>query len=201
MKLLTKKDTRKVEKEAIEDIDSLYRTALYLTMNADQAAALLERTYDKTFKFSHLFREESTIKERLFSIMVKLYKETGGNGKATEPELPETDSYVMVRNEYGDRITNSLSARLLQERSLCFVCNVLAELPSKYRLPYVLIDLEQMPINEAGYVLNVSLEKLMRTIESSREMASKSLWRQLEEIKGSRLADRMTDELPEEAVK
>lgn len=189
---------KKIKEEAVSKMDSLYRIALYLTLDEGEAERLLELTYTRTFRFLHLYREDATIGERLYSMMLRLYKEDSNGKIGNKPE--DSYSYLQLKNEYGEEITKKMSIELLRESRICFAGKVLASMPDKYRIPLILIDMENMEFSQAGYVMGISLKKLVKVLRKGRDMAAKKLWSRLENRRGAKLVNRMIVDIPKDSL-
>src|SRR5438477_12964005 len=59
--------------EAISHLDSLYRGALRLTRNPEQAQDLVQYTYVRALRYQHSFEAGTNTKAWLFAIMANLF--------------------------------------------------------------------------------------------------------------------------------
>src|SRR5215471_7398965 len=105
------------EAEALQAIDSLYRTALRLTRDAADAEDLVQDTYLKAFRAAATFRPGTNLRAWLFAILhntarnrrrdqmrqavevdselVEQAAEMSGSGATSQFETPET---IMIRD-------------------------------------------------------------------------------------------------------
>ncbi len=58
-----------IEEEALKQIDALYRTALRMTRNPQDAEDLVQETYFRAFRSAHQFQRGTNLRAWLFKIL------------------------------------------------------------------------------------------------------------------------------------
>ncbi|MFP4497452.1 MAG: sigma factor-like helix-turn-helix DNA-binding protein [Vulcanimicrobiota bacterium] len=183
MKSGTKKEKRFDDDKAMEYIDSLYRTASRLCADEQEAQRLLKHTYLKTFRYSHLFNKESSVKECLFKTLVRIHSKKKTHDSGGEiPRKPEDFSiYNRLKDEYGMEITETVGARLLSRFKECEIKKCIEDLPDDYKIPIVLADIESLGYYEIAYILNLPLSAVREKLKKGRKLLQGNLWSYVEE--------------------
>ena len=80
---------KRFEKEAIIHTDSLYRTALRMTRNEDDAAVLVQESRVKAYRFWDKYEEWSNARAWWFKIMTNIFI----NIDRSKSRVPQTVAY------------------------------------------------------------------------------------------------------------
>ena len=62
-----------IEEEALRQVDSLYRTALRMTRNPQDAEDLVQETYYRAFRSAHQFQPGTNLRAWLFKILTNSF--------------------------------------------------------------------------------------------------------------------------------
>src|SRR3954454_4447526 len=62
-----------IEEEALQQVDSLYRTALRMTRNPQDAEDLVQETYYRAFRSAHQFQPGTNLRAWLFKILTNSF--------------------------------------------------------------------------------------------------------------------------------
>ena len=156
--------------EALQSLDSLYRTALRLTRAPADAEDLVQETYLKAFRAAGTFRPGSNLRAWLFTILhntarnrvrdhardavdvdsevVERAAEFGGRGAASEFETPET---LLIRDTLAPELQQAID-----------------ELPAAFREAIWLRDVEEFTYAEIADMLKIPIGTVMSRISRGR---------------------------------
>lgn len=175
----------RLETEALTYLDALYRTALRLSRNAQDAEDLVQETYLNAFRALDRFEEGTNLRAWLFRILNNafisqyrrrkrrpsssledvteyyLYDHLAEGGIAPAPENPEQE----VLSRIGD------------ERVLA----ALEELPMEFRQVELLADVEGFSYREIADILNIPIGTVMSRLYRARRRLQKVLWQEAQE--------------------
>jgi RNA polymerase sigma-70 factor, ECF subfamily len=141
-------------REAVPHMDTLYRYALRMTGNTDDAKDLLQETYLKAYRFWDKFEKGTNVRAWLFRIM----KNTYINLYRKEIKEPDTVDFDDIKEFYNGMLDDPSDGTDLQEELLdkLFdddVAEALESLPEEFRTVVLLCDIEGMSYEEiAGFV-------------------------------------------------
>ena len=82
--------------EALTHLDTLYRGALRLTRDPDQAQDLVQEAYVRALRYQHSYQPGTNMKAWLFAIMRNLFWDRFKGGRQEEVSLP-----VFLANRFG----------------------------------------------------------------------------------------------------
>lgn len=158
------------EAEALQAIDSLYRTALRLTRDAADAEDLVQDTYLKAFRAAATFRPGTNLRAWLFTILhntarnrrrdharqavevdsqlVEQAAEFGGSGATSQFETPET---IMIRDALAPELQGAID-----------------DLPDAFRQAVWLRDVEEFTYGEIAQMLSIPIGTVMSRISRGR---------------------------------
>lgn len=173
-------EERRFEEQALSYIDALYRTALRLARNPDDAGDLVQETYIRALRFRHQFKPGTNLKAWLFRILtntfINLYRR-----RAARPEFTDVeglDEWVLYNKMAELRSPSSLGNperevldRLVDEE----VTQALEELPERFRTAVLLADVEGFTYREIADILHIPIGTVMSRLHRGRRFLQRRL--------------------------
>lgn len=169
------------EAGVIAQLDSLYRTALRLTHNQQEAEDLVQETMLKAFRFSKSYQPGTNLRAWLFRILntsaINRYRK-----QATHPTpaaLPEGEEFYLynrIRDLSGQELTTAAEDEVLSKYLDEDVYKALNDLPINFRMPVILADIEGMSYKEIAEALQIPIGTVMSRISRGRRQLQQSLW-------------------------
>src|SRR5437762_10280881 len=174
------------EAGVIAQLDSLYRTALRLTHNPQEAEDLVQETMLKAFRFAHSYQPGTNLRAWLFRILntsaINRYRK-----QATHPtpsSLPEGEEFYLynqIRDLNGQELNQGAEEEVLSRYLDEDVYQALNDLPPNFRMAVVLADIEGLSYKEIAEALQIPIGTVMSRISRARRQLQKSLWQYAKE--------------------
>ena len=174
------------EAGVIAQLDSLYRTALRLTHNQQEAEDLVQETMLQAFRFSNSYQPGTNLRAWLFRILntsaINRYRK-----QATHPapsSLPEGEEFYLynrIRDLSGQELTAGAEDEVLNRYLDEDVYKALNDLPVNFRMPVILADIEGMSYKEIAEALQIPIGTVMSRISRGRRQLQQSLWNYAQE--------------------
>ncbi|MGR3293883.1 MAG: sigma-70 family RNA polymerase sigma factor [Candidatus Scalindua sp.] len=159
-------------------IDALYRSALYLAKNDNNANDLVQETYVKAFKFLQDDKEISNIKAWLFRILMNTFINKYRKDKR-EPSLVDFDSVEAFHESLQEEaMTPSILDDASAIEKLLLDDNVkgaLEALPDDFRMVILLSTVESFSYKEISKIINCPVGTVMSRIYRGRKMLKEKL--------------------------
>jgi RNA polymerase sigma-70 factor (ECF subfamily) len=169
------------EQGVLAQLDSLYRTALRLTNNPQDAEDLVQETMLKAFRFANSYQRGTNLRAWLFRILntsaINRYRKQASH-PATTP-LPEGEDFYLynrIRDISGQELSAGAEEEVLSKYLDEDVYNALHDLPLNFRMPILLADIEGMSYKEIAETLQIPIGTVMSRISRARRQLQKSLW-------------------------
>ncbi|MGR3178743.1 MAG: sigma-70 family RNA polymerase sigma factor [Candidatus Anammoxibacter sp.] len=158
-------------------IDSVYRSALYLVKDSDEADDLVQETYFKAFKFLDDKKDIEYEKAWLFKILMNTFINKYRKGKA-EPSLVDFDTVEM----FHESIEEEALAFPITENEVKFgesldseVKKALDALPDDFRSVILLSTVEGFTYNEISEMLGCPIGTVMSRIYRGKKFLKDKL--------------------------
>src|SRR6266436_3377324 len=169
------------EAGVLAQLDSLYRTALRLTHNQQEAEDLVQETMLKAFRFANSYTPGTNLRAWLFRILntsaINRYRKQATHPTTTP--LPEGEDFYLY-NRISDMSGQELSAAAEDEVLSKYldedVFNALNALPINFRMPVILADIEGMSYKEIAETLQIPIGTVMSRISRARRQLQNLLW-------------------------
>lgn len=165
----------------IAQLDSLYRTALRLTHNPQEAEDLVQETMLKAFRFSKQYQPGTNLRAWLFRILntsaINRYRKLATH--PTPASLPEGEEFYLynrIRDLSGQELTTATEDEVLSHYLDEDVHRALNDLPINFRMPVILADIEGMTYKEIAEALQIPIGTVMSRISRARRQLQQSLW-------------------------
>ncbi len=160
------------EEVALAHMDSIYRSALYMARNENDAQDLVQDTYLRAYKFFDKFQEGTNCRAWLLRILRNTFVNTIRRDKRRPPViyLPEMQDYgVELRAEtdpedwvFGDVFDDDMTAAM-------------AELPEEYRTAVLLADVEGLSYREIADAMDCPTGTVMSRLHRGRGLLREKL--------------------------
>jgi RNA polymerase sigma-70 factor (ECF subfamily) len=180
--------------EALEDfeagvlaqLDSLYRTALRMTNNPQEAEDLVQETMLKAFRFAHTYQPGTNLRAWLFRILntsaINRYRRQAAHPiPSSLPEGEEFYLYNQIRDLSGQELSQGAEEEVLSRYLDEDVYQALNELPPNFRMAVILADIEGLSYKEIAEALQIPIGTVMSRISRARRQLQKSLWQYAKE--------------------
>jgi len=169
------------EAGVLAQLDSLYRTALRLTHNQQEAEDLVQETMLKAFRFAKSFQPGTNLRAWLFRILntsaINRYRKQATHPTTTPlPEGEEFYLYNRVRDMSGQELSAGAEEEVLSKYLDEDVYKALNDLPLNFRMPVILADIEGLSYKEIAEALQIPIGTVMSRISRGRRQLQQSLW-------------------------
>ena len=159
----------------------MYRTALRMTKNSDDAEDLVQETCLKAFRYFDRFEDGSNLKAWLFKILTNLFINRYRK-KAKEPtpvEYDEAEDFFLYTQmvQSGAVSEESGPEKDLFDRMLgSDVSEAIDELPEDFRIVVVMAFIEELSYEEISAALDLPMGTVKSRLHRGRKMLQKSLY-------------------------
>jgi RNA polymerase sigma-70 factor (ECF subfamily) len=173
--------TEDFEAGVLAQLDSLYRTALRLTRNQQEAEDLVQETMLKAFRFANTYQRGTNLRAWLFRILntsaINRYRKQATHPATTPlPEGEEFYLYNRIRDINGQELSTGAEDEVLSHYLDEDVYQALSDLPLNFRMPIILADIEGLSYKEIAQALNIPIGTVMSRISRARRHLQRSLW-------------------------
>lgn len=173
--------TEDFEAGVLAQLDSLYRTALRLTRNQQEAEDLVQETMLKAFRFANTYQRGTNLRAWLFRILntsaINRYRKQATHPTTTPlPEGEEFYLYNRIRDINGQELSTGAEDEVLSQYLDEDVYQALSDLPLNFRMPIILADIEGLSYKEIAQALNIPIGTVMSRISRARRHLQRSLW-------------------------
>jgi RNA polymerase sigma-70 factor (ECF subfamily) len=178
--------TEDFEAGVLAQLDSLYRTALRMTNNPQEAEDLVQETMLKAFRFAHTYQPGTNLRAWLFRILntsaINRYRKQATHPTpASLPEGEEFYLYNQIRDLSGQELNQGAEEEVLSQYLDEDVYKALNDLPPNFRMAVILADIEGLSYKEIAEALQIPIGTVMSRISRARRQLQKSLWQYAKE--------------------
>lgn len=178
--------TEDFEAGVLAQLDSLYRTALRMTNNPQEAEDLVQETMLKAFRFAHTYQPGTNLRAWLFRILntsaINRYRKQASHPTPTSlPEGEEFYLYNQIRDLSGQELSQGAEDEVLSQYLDEDVYKALNDLPLNFRMAVILADIEGLSYKEIAEALQIPIGTVMSRISRARRQLQKSLWQYAKE--------------------
>jgi RNA polymerase sigma-70 factor, ECF subfamily len=170
-------EKEKFSREALVYLDHLYRVALHLASEPDEAEDLVQETYTRAISSYEQFNVGSNMKAWLTKILYNFFFDRYREKKRW---ISIEDSFIggTEASDYSETIpTGNLGPEtyaLLKELN-AKISDALRKLPPDFRVPIILVDMEDFSYSEAAEVVSCPLGTIRSRISRGRKLLRKYL--------------------------
>jgi RNA polymerase sigma-70 factor (ECF subfamily) len=178
--------TEDFEAGVLTQLDSLYRTALRMTNNPQEAEDLVQETMLKAFRFAHTYQSGTNLRAWLFRILntsaINRYRKQAAH--PTPSSLPEGEEFYLynqIRDLNGQELNRGAEEEVFSHYLDEDVYKALNDLPPNFRMAVILADIEELSYKEIAEALQIPIGTVMSRISRARRQLQKSLWQYAKE--------------------
>lgn len=169
------------EAGVLAQLDSLYRTALRLTNNPQEAEDLVQETMLKAFRFSDTYQRGTNLRAWLFRILntsaINRYRKQATHPNTTSlPEGEDFYIYNRIKDLSGQELSTGAEDEVLSHYLDEDVYKALNDLPPNFRMAVILADIEGLSYKEIAEALQIPIGTVMSRISRARRQLQQSLW-------------------------
>lgn len=166
---------------ALPHLPDVYRLAVRLKGRAQDAEDLVQETYVKALRAFPSLRKPDRIRPWLFQILSRLVldQQRAEPREVATGDLEELDRfslYDLIWDEdplpYSDNLHGDFLAQFTDEE----VRAALTALPETYRVPLVLVYVEELSYKELAEILGCPLGTVMSRLHRGRKILERELW-------------------------
>lgn len=167
------------DREVMQHLDALYRTALRMTRNPQDAEDLVQETMLRAFRFLDRFEPGTNLRAWLFKILTNTYINRYRK-QSSEPRVDSLDDseelslYRYLDNEAASR-GGSVEAQVLDRFAEEDIKAAIEALPPQYRITVLLADVEGFSYNDIAEITNVKKGTVMSRLFRGRRLLQKAL--------------------------
>lgn len=175
------------EAEMNPHLDALYRNALRLTGNSNDAEDVLQDTYLRAYRFFYQYQPGTNAKAWLFRIMNTVFL----NDYRKKVRQGETVSYDGLEDFYlynrltedgtgaGRPETVNPEKAVLEKLDIEIIQKAIDALPPEFRETVALATLEEMAYQEIADTLEIPVGTVRSRLSRGRKLLQKALWEHL----------------------
>lgn len=167
------------EREVMQHLDALYRTAMRMTRNPQDAEDLVQETMLRAFRFLDRFEPGTNLRAWLFKILTNTYINRYRKA-SSEPRVDSLDDseelslYRYLDSEAASR-GGSVEAQVLDRFAEQDIKSAIEALPPQYRITVLLADVEGFSYNDIAEITNVKKGTVMSRLFRGRRLLQKAL--------------------------
>jgi RNA polymerase sigma-70 factor, ECF subfamily len=161
--------------EALGHLDTLYRGALRLTRDPDQAQDLVQEAYLRALRYQHSYQPGTNMKAWLFAIMRNLYWDRfqkAGRESVSIDDIGEFALYDQMRDDLGEGPEQEVLDRIARGE----VVEAIEKLNPLHREVVLLVDVEGFSYRDAATILGVPIGTVMSRLHRARQQLQKDLF-------------------------
>jgi len=162
--------------EAMAYLDHLYRVAVHLVKEPSEAEDLVQETYVRALGAYEQFAAGSNLKAWLTRILYNFFFDNWQQKKRWVPA--ETGSSEKGESDYWDRIpaeNPGLETHVWLKELGVKITDALKKLPEEFRVPIVLVDMEDFSYTEAADILSCPVGTIRSRLSRGRRLMVEQL--------------------------
>ena len=172
------KKRKSFEAEALPHMEALYRTALRMTKNENDAEDLVQEAYVKAYRFWDSFEPGSNCRAWLFKIMTNIFINEY-RSKARSPmsvNVDDLDDNFLYGQLAVDQTTRNPEQELFSRIFDDDIKKAIESLPDDFRMVVVLAFLEGFSYQEIADIMDLQLGTVKSRLHRGRKLLQKVLW-------------------------
>jgi RNA polymerase sigma-70 factor (ECF subfamily) len=160
-----------------ENIDALYRGALRMTRNREEAEDLVQETFLRAYRFREQFQPGTNFKAWLFKIQTNLFRSRYRRQWNNNQSLDDTEEFYLYQHLGPDNPPgDDPAAEVLNRIGVEEVRKAIEELPPAYRAAVLLTDVEGFSYKETADILEVPVGTVMSRLHRGRQRLQTKLY-------------------------
>lgn len=171
----------RLEQEALEQIDALYRTALRMTRNAADAEDLVQETYLRAFRSLHQFTEGTNLRAWLFRILTNAYINDyrRRQRRPSSASLDDIEEFYLYDHLVDSGVQPGVERPedvVLGRLSVDSVIQAIEALPEEFRQVVLLADVEGFSYREIASIVDIPIGTVMSRLYRARRRLQRELY-------------------------
>jgi RNA polymerase sigma-70 factor, ECF subfamily len=174
------------ERQFLPHLDALYRAALSMTRNAQDADDLVQDTFLRAFQFIDKFQVGTNARAWLFRILTNLFINRYRQRKR-EPESTSYDEmedfflYNRLQDAHNSGKSDTPEAVVMNRVQVEAIHEAIQQLPTEYQETVILADLNELSYQEISDILDVPIGTVRSRLSRGRKLVQRALWAFTEE--------------------
>jgi RNA polymerase sigma-70 factor (ECF subfamily) len=160
------------ESLALPHMDSLYRYALYMSGDKNDAEDLVQDTYLRAYKFFDKFEKGTDCRAWLFRIMRNTFINKFRHDKRSPPVLSMSD---IAEDKLELPMAPNTEIGIVEDGFSDEVYHAIAEIPEMFRTVVLLADVEDLSYKEIASAIGHPIGTVMSRLHRGRRMLRQSL--------------------------
>ena len=173
--------TDSFEEIAMPHLDSVYRAAIAMCGDHDDAEDLTQTTFLKAFERFESFKKDTNCKAWLLSILRNKWIDMVRHRSAAGQVL-QIDESIIASQEQNDEIRYSNCEDLLENFSDEQIISTLRSLPDEQRLTLFLTDVEQLRQEDVAEIMDVPVGTVKSRTSRARKILKTKLFSYAKEM-------------------
>jgi RNA polymerase sigma-70 factor, ECF subfamily len=167
------------ERDVMQHLDALYRTALRMTRNPQDAEDLVQETMLRAFRFLDRFQRGTNLRAWLFKILTNTYinRYRKASSEPRVDSLDDSEEFALYHHLDTDAASRggSVEAQVLDRFAESDIKAAIEALPPQYRMTVLLADVEGFSYNDIAEITNVKKGTVMSRLFRGRRLLQKAL--------------------------
>jgi RNA polymerase sigma-70 factor (ECF subfamily) len=167
------------ERDVMQHLDALYRTALRMTRNPQDAEDLVQETMLRAFRFLDRFERGTNLRAWLFKILTNTYinRYRKASSEPRVDSLDDSEEFALYHHLDTDAASRggSVEAQVLDRFAENDIKTAIEALPPQYRMTVLLADVEGFSYNDIAEITNVKKGTVMSRLFRGRRLLQKAL--------------------------
>lgn len=174
------------EAQMLPHLDTLYRAALSMTRNPQDADDLVQDTFVRAFQFIDKYQVGTNARAWLFRILTNLFI-NNYRRKKREPEKTSYDEmedfflYNRLQDAYLSGKADTPEVAVMGKIEVEAIQEAIQRLPDEYRDTVILADLNELSYQEVSEILEVPIGTVRSRLSRGRRLVQRALWAFTEE--------------------
>ena len=167
-----KSKEERFEEIALVHMNSIYRSALYMTKNETDAHDLVQDTYLRAFRFFDSFEEGTNCRAWLLKILRNTFINSIRRGKRQLRVVSLTEM-----SEYGIELSSDFTPEdgVFGDLFNDEIVTAMNKIPAEYRSAILLADVERLPYKEVADIMDCPIGTVMSRLHRGRKLLRENL--------------------------
>ncbi len=167
------------ERDAFQNLDALYRTALRMTRNPQDAEDLVQETFLRAYRFFGQFQPGTNLRAWLFKILtntyINRYRKTAAAPRVDS--LDDSEEFALYHHLDDEAASRggSVEAQVLDHLAEEDIKAAIEALPPHFRMAVLLADVEGFSYNDIAEITGVKKGTVMSRLFRGRRLLQRAL--------------------------
>jgi len=165
----------RVEEEALELADQVYRVARRLVSSREEAEDLVQETYARAFRSWQSYTPGTNMRAWLLRILTNLNIDRGRKQQRTPDSQPLEEGDYFLYNRMEQTSGTPAEERIDQKLSQDTIVTALSAVPHDFRDVIVLVDIGDFSYADAAQILDIPVGTVMSRLHRGRRILKREL--------------------------